>query len=72
MKLCWDRGVQKWELYNVVSDRTETQDLSEQHPERVESMSKAWFEWAKKTTVRTTPKKKSPPKTKQKQAAGSK
>ena len=37
----------KWELYNVDEDRTELNDLSEQHPERVAEMSGEWFRVAK-------------------------
>ena len=37
----------RWELYNLDDDRTELNDLSAQHPERVASMSKLWFTMAK-------------------------
>ena len=37
----------KWELYNLDEDRTELNDISEQHPERVATMSKEWFRVAK-------------------------
>jgi arylsulfatase A-like enzyme len=33
----------RWELFNVDDDRTETNDLSSEHPERVTAMSKEWF-----------------------------
>lgn len=56
-KLSWDRKIQKWELYNMVSDRTETNDLAEQQPKKVESMSAAWMQWAKDTGNRHTVKK---------------
>jgi len=37
----------KWELYNIKKDRTELNDLSAKHPDRVASMSKEWFRLAK-------------------------
>ncbi|MEM8670467.1 MAG: arylsulfatase [Planctomycetota bacterium] len=36
----------KWELYNLDEDRTELNDLSAQHPDRVEAMAKHWFDLA--------------------------
>ena len=33
----------RWELFNLAKDRTETNDLSAEHPERVVVMSKEWF-----------------------------
>ncbi|MBM79008.1 MAG: sulfatase [Planctomycetaceae bacterium] len=36
----------KWELYNLDEDRTETNDVSSSHPDRVESMVKEWFRLA--------------------------
>ncbi|MCB1228991.1 MAG: arylsulfatase [Verrucomicrobiae bacterium] len=37
----------RWELYDLDADRTETNDLSELFPDRVESMSAEWFGLAK-------------------------
>ena len=37
----------RWELYNLNQDRTETNDLSKKHPERVAEMAKEWFRLAK-------------------------
>jgi arylsulfatase len=37
----------KWELYNLDEDRTELNDLSKKHPERVAEMSSEWFRLAK-------------------------
>lgn len=34
-----------WELYNLATDRTELDDLAEQHPERVAAMEKMFEEW---------------------------
>ena len=36
-----------WELYNLDEDRTELNDLSKRHPERVEAMASEWFRIAK-------------------------
>jgi arylsulfatase A-like enzyme len=35
----------KWELYNLASDRSETNDLSSAQPERVEQLSTQWEQW---------------------------
>lgn len=51
-KLCWDRKVGRWELYDLVADRTERNDLAERHPQRVQRMRDMWFRWAAKTGVR--------------------
>ena len=32
----------KWELYNLKKDRSETNDLSETHPEKVKDLAKSW------------------------------
>ena len=37
----------RWELYNMLSDRTETNDLAGKHPGRVAQMAKEWFRLAK-------------------------
>jgi arylsulfatase A-like enzyme len=37
----------RWELYNLLSDRTETNDLAGKHPQRVAQMAKEWFRLAK-------------------------
>ena len=41
----------KWELYNVDEDRSESTDLAQQHPEKLEALIKAWFEEADKNFV---------------------
>ncbi|HYW81082.1 MAG TPA: arylsulfatase [Thermoguttaceae bacterium] len=48
-KLAWERGVKRWELYDMDADRTETNDLAEKDPQRVERMAAAWEAWAEKT-----------------------
>jgi len=50
-KLVWGASDRRWELYNLTQDRTETNDLADQFPERVERMATQWQEWAKKTEV---------------------
>ena len=41
----------RWELYNVDEDRSESTDLAKQHPEKVDALIKAWFEEAEKNRV---------------------
>jgi arylsulfatase len=52
MKLVWDKGVKNWELYDLAKDRTETSNLANQQPARVEAMSAAWATWAERTGLR--------------------
>lgn len=40
-----------WELYDMEKDRTEMHDLAAKHPEKVQELSKAWDEWAKRADV---------------------
>ena len=35
-----------WELYDMSNDRSETKNLADKHPEKVEAMKKAWFQHA--------------------------
>jgi arylsulfatase A-like enzyme len=51
-KLVWGASDRRWELYNLVEDRTETNDLADQFPKRVKRMSAKWQEWATKTEVK--------------------
>lgn len=48
-KLVWDtlNKAQKWELYDVVTDRTELHDLAAEQPGRVAELSAAYAVWAK-------------------------
>lgn len=41
----------KWELYDMSVDRSETNNLAEKHPKRLEDMKKRWYAWAKSTQV---------------------
>jgi arylsulfatase len=41
----------RWELYHVDKDRSESTDLAKKHPEKLKALIKAWFEEAKKNLV---------------------
>jgi arylsulfatase A-like enzyme len=41
----------RWELYHVDKDRSESTDLAEKYPEKLKALIKAWFEEAKKNFV---------------------
>jgi hypothetical protein len=41
----------KWELYHVDADRSESRDLAREHPDKLEKLIKAWFEEADKNLV---------------------
>ncbi|HVN69706.1 MAG TPA: arylsulfatase [Candidatus Binatia bacterium] len=41
----------EWELYHVDVDRAESNNLAEQHPEKLQALVKAWFEEADKNLV---------------------
>jgi arylsulfatase A-like enzyme len=41
----------KWELYHIEEDRSESKDLAKEHPEKLQSLIKAWFEEAKNNLV---------------------
>lgn len=42
-----------WELYNLAEDRTETNNLADQHPEILQSMVKEWHRMAKEEVFAT-------------------
>ena len=46
----WDKlaeiPVDAWELYDMDADRTETNDLAGQYPDRVQEMAAKWQDWA--------------------------
>ncbi|MBS3771134.1 MAG: arylsulfatase [Bacteroidales bacterium] len=46
----------QWVLYNIEEDRTETNDLADQYPEKVKKMAAQWQEWAKRTNTIPKPK----------------
>jgi arylsulfatase len=47
----------KWELYDLENDRSELNDLAGTKPERVQQMTKAWTDWAKRSNVLKSKKK---------------
>ena len=46
-KIIGRMGSDRWELYNLASDRTEQQDLARENPALVTEMAAAWDRWAK-------------------------
>ncbi len=40
-----------WELYNMAEDRSETQNLADQYPERTEELAQKWQTWADRVGV---------------------
>ena len=45
-KLVSEGAGKAWELYDMASDRTETNNLADQLPERTGRLAEAWFAWA--------------------------
>jgi len=45
----------KWELYDMLADRTELNDLADQQPDRVRQMVTSWDAWAKRARVKPWP-----------------
>jgi arylsulfatase len=41
----------RWELYHVDADRSESQDLAKKYPKKLKALIKTWFEEAKKNLV---------------------
>ena len=54
-KLVRDMNVGRWELYDIVADRTETRDLAAEFPERVRELAAIWNDWAEKTGASQQP-----------------
>ena len=50
-KLVAEKMNKPWGLYNLTDDATEQNDLSKQHPERVDALKKLWQDWAQKNNV---------------------
>lgn len=47
-----EQGLQgEWELYDMVQDRTETNNLAELHPELVDQLALKWQQWAERSNV---------------------
>ena len=52
-KLVWEqKSKQGWELYDLSKDRTETNNLAESNPAKVQQLSKKWIAWAAFTDVK--------------------
>lgn len=49
--------LEKWELFDLEADRTETNDLAAQHPEIVKELAGEWLAWAKRTGAVPKPPK---------------
>ena len=43
-----DRSGDAWELYNFTHDRSETENVADSHPERVEALKQKWTSWAER------------------------
>jgi arylsulfatase len=54
-KLVRDQNIGRWELYDIQIDRTETRDLAQQFPERVQQLAAAWDAWADRTGASQQP-----------------
>ena len=50
-KLVEDAQEQRWELYDMEADRTETHDLIDQLPEHAEALKKCYSDWAERIGV---------------------
>lgn len=46
-----DVKADRWELYDMEADRSETTNLASEHPARAEAMKKRWYAWAKAEQV---------------------
>ena len=44
-----------WELYNLLRDRTESNNLADTHPDRVKQLIQAWEAWAHRTKIYPMP-----------------
>ncbi len=48
-KLVWGSNVQRWELFDMETDRTETNDVASENLQRVRQMESLWLKWARQT-----------------------
>jgi len=48
-KIVYDAGVGRWELYDIVADRTEMHDLAQQEPDVLADLKNSWHDWAVST-----------------------
>lgn len=45
--VAYSRTPDEWELYYLAEDQTETRNVADQHPDRVEAMKAEWYTWAR-------------------------
>lgn len=50
-KLVWANYRQRWELYDMRVDRSETRDLAKEMPAKVRELEQRWLEWARANFV---------------------
>ena len=50
-KIVYSNYTQKWELYDIIKDRSETNDLASNHPEIVSELAEKWDKWAAENFV---------------------
>ena len=55
-----DRDDAAWELYNLAVDRSETDDVSGEHPDIVARLKKTWRQWAEESNVLPFPEDRPP------------
>ena len=53
-KVVWSKNAKEWELYNLAEDRCETTNLAAANPKLTKRLSEAWFQWARKTELRSS------------------
>ena len=51
MKLVWAKTLKKWELYDIVNDRCELNDLAAKSPQKLKEMIALYDKWAAKAGV---------------------
>jgi arylsulfatase len=57
-----DRDGKAWELYDLAEDRSESEELSREHPEIAERLRHKWRRWAEEVNVLPYPEQRSKPK----------
>ncbi|MFP6855049.1 MAG: sulfatase/phosphatase domain-containing protein, partial [Opitutales bacterium] len=50
-----EASVRAWELYDMEKDRSETNNLANEHPEKVEELEAKWEKWAVRARVKPWP-----------------
>ena len=50
-KLVWGASEKQWELYNLKTDRSETNDLAAMFPKRVATMARDWEAWRERVEI---------------------